>query len=87
MAASPNSEHNPRRSGITITRGGVTHVFESRDEARAFAQQPMTEMECEQLLEALRMSEDLRARILERTGGRGITQEDLDDALRAAKDH
>lgn len=86
MAASPSSEPESR-GGIVITRGGVTRVFESQEDARAFAHQPMTEAEREQLLDALRMSEEVYEMVMARTGGKGISEEAIEDALRSAKDH
>ena len=86
MAASPSS--GPQRAHqIVMSRGGVTRVFDSDEEARAWAHRPLTEDERRQFGEVLSEFDELRDAILERTDGRGITQDDVDDALRVAKDH
>jgi hypothetical protein len=74
-------------SQTIITRGGKTYVFETAEKARAFASQPLSDEEVQRGLQALQRFEGLRQRILARTGGRGVTEEDIEDALAAAKDH
>lgn len=86
MANRPRSVTGPSPAAVVTRHGGI-HVLASREEARAFLSQPLTAEELAQRRRAAQLVRELRARILERTGGQGIAEEDMQDALHAMRDH
>jgi hypothetical protein len=70
-----------------ITREGQTYVFATPEEAREFVSQPLSDAELAQGLRAIDMIRELNEMILRRTGGQGISEEDMEEALRVMRDH
>lgn len=80
--------HAPARKGYpySVTRNGLTYVFETEEEMSAFLAGPrrLSREEVEELFAEL---DRINAAVLERTGGKGISEEDMQDALAAMRDH
>jgi len=87
MVAEPSPSPAPRTGDFIVTRGAKTYVFDNAEEARAFVNQPLTDEEYERALEALDLLESVHTSILKRTGGRGISPEDIEEAIEVAKEH
>ena len=87
MVAEPSPSPAPRTGDFIVTRGGKTYVFDTADEARAFVNQPLTDEEYERGLKALELLDGVHRSILKRTGGRGISPDDIEGAIEVAKEH
>lgn len=77
----------PVASPVVVSRSGETRVFATPEEAREFLSQPLSEAEAAQGLRAIRIIEELHQMVLDRTRGQGVSEEDMEDALRATRDH
>ena len=60
---------------------------EEFEQDRAELSKPMSPERQAQGLAALELIRELHARILERTGGQGISEEAFEDAMEAMRDH
>ena len=80
---------SPVRRGYpyAVTRDGLTYVFETAEEQAAFLETNERERRREQGTEALEMIRRVHQSILERTGGVGISAEEVDEALREVRGH
>lgn len=78
--------HAPRKGyPYAVTRNGLTYVFETAEEQAAFVESHLTREE--RVARALTRLAALDEQILARTGGRGIPEADIEDALGAMRDH
>lgn len=85
--AAPVSPQALPEDAVVITLLGRKYLFATREEAREWMHRPMSGEEREQMREAWTRFDELRGRILEETNGRGITAQDIDEALEEARDH
>ncbi len=86
MAASVSPQVLPE-DAVVITLLGRKYVFANREEAKEWMQQPMTEEEAGRWREAMEGIERHRQEFLERHAGEGVLPEDIDEALREARNH
>jgi hypothetical protein len=79
---------SPVRKGYpyAVTRGGLTYVFETAEEQAVFLEGNEREQRRERGLKALERVRRVHESILERTGGVGISEEDVDQALREVRE-
>jgi YHS domain-containing protein len=87
MVAAPSPSPAPRTGDFIVTRGGKTYVFDSAEDARAFVNEPLTDEEHERALKALELLDNVHQSILRRTRGRGISPDDIEEAIQVAKEH
>jgi hypothetical protein len=72
---------------VVITLLGRKYVFANCEEAREWMQQPMSDWEAQQWKDVLAGIEEHRQEYLEEHDGKGISLEDIEEALREARDH
>jgi len=78
---------NPRTSPLLVWRDGQAHVLSTDEEVREFFSRPLSDDELARGLRAIQMIRELHEMILQRTGGQGLSEEDMEDALRVMRDH
>lgn len=75
----------PKGYRFALTRDGLTYVFESAEEQAAFVESRLSR--ADRVDRAFQRLAALDEQILARTGGRGIPEEDIVDAIAAMRDH
>lgn len=85
--AAPVSPQILPEDAVVISLLGRKYVFANREDAREWMYGPMSDWEAERWKEALARIERHRLEFLDAHDGEGISEADIDAALREAREH